>query len=131
MIFRQVLHALAPRLNWVVRLHLAQPAQNVVFFWFPDADASVMTSEASPCAAYVIFRQVLRVLALRRNWVVRLLLAQPAHNLVFFLFSDSDAAAMSCEDAREYADAAFMSSEDSPGNRTQSTRILSRFRSGV
>ena len=86
MIFWQVLHALAPRRNWVVRLHLAQPAQNVVFFWFPDADASAMTSEASPGAAHVIFRQVLHALAPRRNWVVRLHLAQPAQNVVFFSF---------------------------------------------
>ena len=38
-IFRQVLHALAPRRNWVVRLHLAQPAQNVVFFSFWQASS--------------------------------------------------------------------------------------------
>ena len=78
-----------------------------------------------PQAAHVIFKQVLHVLAPHRNWLVRLHSVQLVQYMV--LLRSLDLIRFRNLDA----DALSMSAEASPGDRTQSNRISSRFRCGV
>ena len=71
----------------------------------------------SPQEAHMILKQVSHVVTPHRNWFLGLHLAQPVQNVVVFRYLE--------------ADASTMTSEATHGDRTQCSRISSRFRCGV